>query len=77
MVLWISRGKCGAKLWCEIIIIITKTASTFHNGLAATNENLVFYFANNGDFTPRYPSVITPLLQSNFHPRHSVHLLLS
>lgn len=56
IVLWISRGKCGAKLWCEIIII-TKTASTFHNGLAATNENTVLNFANNGDFTPRYPSV--------------------
>ena len=56
MVLWISRGKCRVDLWGEIIIIIRKTASTFHNGLAATNENLVLNFANNGDFTPRYPS---------------------
>ena len=60
------------ELWLEIIIIIAKTASTFHNGLAANNENLVLNFANNGDITPRYPSVITPLLQSNFHPRHIV-----
>ena len=58
MVLWISRGKCGAKLWCEIIIIIAKTASTFHNGLTANNENMVLNFANNGDITPRYPSVL-------------------
>ena len=56
MVLWISRGKCRVDLWGEIIIIIRKTASTFHNGLAATNENLVLNFANNGDFTLRYPS---------------------
>ena len=57
MDLWISRGKCRVELWRGIIIIIRKTASTFHNGLAANNENLVFNFANNGDFTPRYPSV--------------------
>jgi hypothetical protein len=43
-------------LWREIIIIIRKTASTFHNGLAENNEKMVFVFANNGDFTPRYPS---------------------
>ena len=55
IVLWGSWGKCGAKLWCEIIIIITKTASTFHNGLAANNENMVFNFANNGDITPHDP----------------------
>jgi hypothetical protein len=55
MVLWISRGKCRVDLWGEIIIIIRKTASTFHNGLAANNESSVFNFANNGDITPRYP----------------------
>lgn len=31
MVLCISRGKCRVRLWREIIIIIRKTASTFHN----------------------------------------------
>ena len=43
------------ELWLEIIIIIAKTASTLHNGLAATNENLLLNFVNNGDITPRYP----------------------
>jgi hypothetical protein len=57
IVLWISRGKCRVGLWRGIIIIIRKTASTFHNGLAANNESSVFNFANNGDITPRYPSV--------------------
>ena len=58
MDLWISRGKCRVELWREIIIIIAKTASTFHNGLAANNENTVFNFVNNGDITPHYPSVL-------------------
>jgi hypothetical protein len=64
MVLWISRGKCRVDLWGEIIIIIRKTASTFHNGLTANNENLVFNFANNGDFTPRYPMWIKSPISS-------------
>lgn len=58
IVLCISRGKCRVELWRGIIIIIRKTASTFHNGLTANNENTVLNFANNGDFTPRYPSVL-------------------
>lgn len=41
IVLWIPRGKCRVNLWREIIIIITKTVSTFHNGLTANNENQV------------------------------------
>ena len=57
MDLWISRGKCGVELWREIIIIIAKTASTFHNGLAANNENTVFNFVNNGDTPYSSPSV--------------------
>ena len=56
IVSWISRGKCRVGLWRGIIIIFRKTASTFHNGLAANNESSVLNFANNGDFTPRYPS---------------------
>jgi hypothetical protein len=44
--------------WLSIV------ASTFHNGLAATNENLVFNFANNGDFTPRYPMWIKSPISS-------------
>lgn len=38
IVLWISRGKCRVGLWCVIIIIIRKTASTFHNGLTANTK---------------------------------------
>ena len=75
MVLWISRGKCGAKLWREIIIIIAKTASTFHNGLAANNESSVLNFANNGDFTPRYPMWISINTILTFFNNHYYFIL--
>ena len=43
IVLWISGGKCRVGLWREIIIIIRKTASTFHNELTATTFNFGQY----------------------------------